>query len=340
MRMRSQKQGFTMIELIIAMFLGMVVLTAGYTVFVGSNRATREQNQDNRMQDNARMAMDVLARNFRRAGFLVNFLSYPTVPPTLINGVSSKLVALNNIVLSKGADGVTIVSAPSTSIGVLQRSAPRGSNTLVFTDITGISVGDVIGVGLTYTGVVANVVPATNTVVLNTTVPTGALNMAYPGVKLEDGVTDSDQEPAPLREVSAVQYSINWGNMSAPTPNCGSATHPVLQHIVANAATCEPIAEDIEDLQIAYGVDRNNNRIIEANEWTNSPTGNEIDLIRLTRITIVARTAQPDPLLVGVAQTIPAIEDQPQRINVRDGYRRFILTRIVKTRNIEAIYSL
>jgi hypothetical protein len=109
---------------------------------------------------------------------------------------------------------------------------------------------------------------------------------------------------------------------------------------VANAVTCEPIAEDIEDLQIAYGVDRNNNRIIEAGEWTNTPAGNEIDLIRLARITIVARTAQPDPLLIGVAQTIPAIEDRPQRNNVTDGYRRFILTRIVKTRNIEAIYSL
>jgi hypothetical protein len=58
------------------------------------------------------------------------------------------------------------------------------------------------------------------------------------------------------------------------------------------------------------------------------------------RITIVTRTAQPDPVLVNVPQTIPAIEDRPQRNNVMDGYRRFILTRIVKTRNIEAIHSL
>jgi type IV pilus assembly protein PilW len=336
MRMRSHEQGFTLMELIIAIFLGMLVLSAGYTVFQGSNRATREQNQDNRMQDNARMAMDVLARNFRRAGFMVNFLSYP--PGQQINLVSSKLVALNNIATSNGADGVTILSAPSTSIGLLQRSAPRGSSTLVFTEVTGIAVGDVIGIGLTYTGVVAGVNAGSKTLTLNTTVPTGATNMAYPGVKLEDGVTDSGQEPAPLRLVNAVNYTINWG--TAAGPNCGSATHPVLQHIVANSMTCEPIAEDIEFLQIAYGVDRNNNRIIEAGEWTNAPTSNEIDRIKLARITIVARTPQPDPLLVNVPQTIPAIEDRPQQDNVRDGYRRFILTRIVKTRNIEAIYSL
>lgn len=332
MRMRIQEQGFTLVELIIAMFLGMLVLSAGYTVFQGSNRATREQNQDNRMQDNARVAMDVLARNFRRAGFLVNFLSYP--PGQLINGAGTKLVAQNSAAAS---DGVTIVGGTLTTIGTLQRSAPRGSSSLIVTDMTGIAVGDIIGVGLTYTGVVAAVNAGAKTIVLNTTVPTGATNMNYPGVVLEDGVTPSQQNPAPVREVSAVNYSVNWG---AVNPACGSAAHPVLQHIVANAVTCEPIAEDIEDLQLAYGVDQNNNRIIEAGEWVNAPTANQIDLIRLVRITIVARTSMPDPVLVNVAQTIPAIEDRPQRNNVLDGYRRFILTRIVKTRNVEAIYSL
>jgi type IV pilus assembly protein PilW len=335
MPMRSQEQGFTLVELIIAIFLGMLVLSAGYTVFQGSNRATREQNQDNRMQDNARVAMDVLARNFRRAGFLVNFLSYP--PGQLINGAGTKMVAQNNVAAANGADGVTIVGGSLTSIGTLQRSAPRGSSSLILTDITGIAVGDVIGVGLTYTGLVAAVNIGSKTVTLDTTVPTGATNMEYPGVVLQDGVTPSLQNPAPVREVNAVNYSINWGTAA---PNCGSATHPVLQHIVANAVTCEPIAEEIEDLQLAYGVDRNNNRIIEAGEWTNTPTANDIDRIKLVRITIVTRTAQPDPVLVNVPQTIPAIEDRPQRNNVMDGYRRFILTRIVKTRNIEAIHSL
>jgi type II secretory pathway pseudopilin PulG len=336
MRMRSQEQGFTLVEMIIAVFLGMLVLSAGYTVFQGSNRATREQNQDNRMQDNARVAMDVLARNFRRAGFVVNFFSYPL--GKTINGAGKSLVP--SPPSTTAPDSVTIVGGSLTTIGTLQRTAPRGSSSLVLTDTAGISIGDVIGVGLTYSGVVTVVNSGAKTVTLDTTVPTGATNMDYPGVFLPDGVTPSNQNPTPVRVVSTVNYSINWGNAPNPTPNCGSATHPVLQHIVANAVTCEPIAEDIEDMQFAYGVDRNNNRIIEAAEWTWSPTANDIDKIRLVRITIVARTAQPDPALVGVVQTIPQIEDRQAQNNVRDGYRRFILTRIVKTRNIEAIYSL
>jgi hypothetical protein len=166
-------------------------------------------------------------------------------------------------------------------------------------------------------------------VTLDTSVPTGALNMYFPGNKLQDGVTDSNQVAAPVRLLTSTRYYIDTSDKA----------HPVLMQ--QEQGTPEPIAEDIEDLQIAYGVDSNNNRIIENNEWVNSvTTDGDIDRIRLVRITIVARTAQPDPTLLSVQQTIPAIEDRSAQPNLTDGYRRFILTRIVKTGNLDAINTL
>jgi len=329
MGVRSQKRGFTLIELMIAIVLGMLVMSAGYMVFQGSNRATREQSQDNRMQDNARVAMDVLARNFRRAGFLVNFTSYPV--GQAVDTMTTKITTSNS---AAAPDEVTILGGTLSTGGTIStsrtllRSADRGSSTLVLTDVSGITVGSVIGVGLTYSGVVTVVNAGSRTVTLNTTNPTGATNMSYPGVFLQDGVTPSNQTPEPVRLLTRTRYFID----SATNP-----AHPVLQQ--TTQGTTEPIAEDIEDLQIAYGVDRNNNRIIEAGEWTFTPTANEIDKIRLVRVTLVARTANPDPLLRNVAQTIPFIEDRPQRI-VNDGYRRYILTRIIKTKNLDAIFTL
>jgi hypothetical protein len=317
----------------IAIFLGMLVLSTGYTVFQSSNRATREQNAGNRMYDNARVAMDVMVRSFRRAGFLVNFMAYKRQPNGLnwpVNGITHKLVTGNT---TSAPDSVTIVGGTLSELGYLQRSVDRGTSTLILTagsDMTSIKKDSVIGVGLTYSGVVAQDPDlGTRTVTLDASVPTGALNMYFPGNKLQDGVTDSNQIAAPVRLLTSTRYYIDTSD----------AAHPVLMQ--QEQGTPEPIAEDIEDLQIAYGVDSNNNRIIENNEWVNSvTTDGDIDRIRLVRITIVARTSQRDPALRNVAQTVPALEDRPARANLTDGYRRFILTRIVKTGNLDAINTL
>ena len=322
----SNEHGFTLMELLIAMFLGMIVLGAGYTVFQGSNRAATQQNLDNRMQDNARVAMDVIARSFRRAGFLVNFPAYPVGQPVDANfdgGALTKLVSQNS---STGPDTVTVVGGTLTSVGWLVNSVPGGANTLLLNDAAGIAVGDIIGLGLTYSGRVAAV--AGKTITLDTSVPTGATNMAYPGEYLADGVTKSEQNPTPVRLLTRTQYMIDSSNQ----------LHPVLQQ--RTRGTTEPVAEDIEDIQIAYGVDQNANRIIEPGEWVWNPTAAQLDLIRLVRITIVARSAQPDPALLGRSQNVPAIEDRPAQNDLRDGYRRYILTRVVKARNIDVLFTL
>jgi len=330
MSVQSRELGFTLVELLVAIVLAGLVLAGGYTVFQGSNRATVQQNQDSRLQDNARVAMDVLARNFRRAGFLVNYMNIAV--GATVDIPSSKILITNQ---TAAADNITIVGGTLVALGTLQLPAARGSNTIVLDSVSGIAVGSVIGIGYTYSGRVSGVNAGTRTVTLDTTQPTGFLNMNYPAAVLADGATASNQTAAQVRLLSATTYSINWGTGAAS--NCGSATHPVLQTTVG--ATCEPIAEDIEDMQFAYGVDVNNNRIIADDEWLNAPTASQIDQIRLVRITVVARTAQPDPDLVNVSQTIPAIEDRPQRV-VTDGFRRYILTRIVKTRQLDAINGL
>ena len=60
--------GMSLIELMVAMVLGLVVLGAAFAVFM-SNQATFRANEDvNRMQENARVAFEMISRDIRAAG--------------------------------------------------------------------------------------------------------------------------------------------------------------------------------------------------------------------------------------------------------------------------------
>ena len=60
--------GMSLIELMVAMVLGLVVLGAAFAVFM-SNQATFRANEDiNRMQENARVAFEMISRDIRAGG--------------------------------------------------------------------------------------------------------------------------------------------------------------------------------------------------------------------------------------------------------------------------------
>jgi type IV pilus assembly protein PilW len=61
--------GFTLVELMIAMLLGIIVLGAMYGVFTIQNKHLTNQEQIVEMQQNARMAIDHITREIRMAGY-------------------------------------------------------------------------------------------------------------------------------------------------------------------------------------------------------------------------------------------------------------------------------
>ncbi len=61
--------GFSLIELLIAMAIGLVVLGAMYSVFTIQNKTFGSQEQYVEMQQNVRAAMDMISREIRMAGY-------------------------------------------------------------------------------------------------------------------------------------------------------------------------------------------------------------------------------------------------------------------------------
>lgn len=62
--------GLTLIELLIAITIGLIILAAIVGVFISNNKTYRENDALATMQDNARFALDLMGRDLQMAGFL------------------------------------------------------------------------------------------------------------------------------------------------------------------------------------------------------------------------------------------------------------------------------
>ncbi|MBP6058799.1 MAG: PilW family protein [Nitrosomonas sp.] len=67
LRSKAQ-QGFTLVELMISMTLGLILLLIIGTAFVSSRQAFREQEDNARIQESGRFALEFIGRNIKQAG--------------------------------------------------------------------------------------------------------------------------------------------------------------------------------------------------------------------------------------------------------------------------------
>lgn len=64
--------GFTLVELMVSMGIGMVILAAVTTTFMSQTRIYNAQEQINEMQQKVRGALDILSRELKMAGYKPN----------------------------------------------------------------------------------------------------------------------------------------------------------------------------------------------------------------------------------------------------------------------------
>jgi type IV pilus assembly protein PilW len=69
LKVRSCQAGLTLLEIMISLSLGLLLLTGIGTIYVGSNQTYRVQEQNARIQESGRYALEVLGRSLRQAGY-------------------------------------------------------------------------------------------------------------------------------------------------------------------------------------------------------------------------------------------------------------------------------
>lgn len=65
----NKKRGFTLIELLIGIALSGIVISAIYSLYISQSKSYTIQGQIAEMQQNARVAMDMMVRDIRMAGY-------------------------------------------------------------------------------------------------------------------------------------------------------------------------------------------------------------------------------------------------------------------------------
>lgn len=305
---RKREKGVTLIELMIVLVIAAILVGGVYTLFATQQRSYFVQDQVAGVQQDARAALTIMARDIRMAGFMTGSEGFN------VNGFSFAVNPANNG--TGGIDSITVV------IGVDELLS--GGNPVTVTNINGQNVTlsapvgaffnpDPQGYYVAFEGdQQVYVIGSIGTDTLNNLTPAPPVYLANVGAR--------------VFRIRAVTYQIQ---------------NNALQRIEVGIKS-EPLAGDgattiVEDLQFAYqveGVDywTYDGQVTgaEANDAA-FPAGTDNADIKMVRVNIIVKTAVPDAEEASFFK--PASEDHGQ-INADPGNRRRVYSTVVKMRNL------
>lgn len=273
----SSQEGLSLVELMIALALGLLVTAAVLGIFLSGSRNYQQDDRVARMQENGRYALNVLSEELAMAGYWGGLSNLDAIEP-LMSGASvvltcgvkinteSPIVYVNNPA-STAAAGYCIdqlTFRPSTDILIVKR--------VLGTD--GSSENGGSG-------------PTEDKVYLRTEGNSGAF-VAYDS-SLAAGT------PVFWRFVPMIYYIRNEVD-----PGNASNTIPVLYRQYLDDTSLsnrEQVVEGIENIQVEFGVNTGTgvNKGENPNYYTGTPTADELGAAVTARIYILIRSRDPDP---------------------------------------------
>lgn len=308
---REKDGGVTLIELMIVLVIAAVLVAGVYSLFITQHRSYAVQDQVAGAQQDARAALNIMARDIRMAGFGVGAGSSSGFTdgtnPVVIGGFN---FAVNPINSTTAPDTLTVVLGAvelGTVSGVLGNSVTLSSAAPTGTPTTQISVAFDLLPGKLYKGTVSG---ATITIA-STGFPLGSSTII--------GGTAS--------WVHAITYSVDADGELNRNENTGAGNQPLAG---------DKINTFVEDLQFAY-------QVVGNAAWYNSPANfpggrTEAD-IRMVRINITVRTAVQDATVQNAPPDAqfsqPPLEDHIAGLKGPDGFRRRVYQTVVKVRNLQ-----
>lgn len=134
-------RGFTLIEILIALATFLIVLFAVYTTFESSRSTYAAGEQKADIQQNARIAMELMGADLRLVGY-----GYPQVPTTFDRTASCiNQVAIQSSITNATATSITFwADLTNASTTILNTDVNPGDTTINVLDASGILAGDTI----------------------------------------------------------------------------------------------------------------------------------------------------------------------------------------------------
>lgn len=277
----KRQNGFTLIELMVAMMLGLVLTGALLTMLSQARQSFKQDENFARMQDESRYAMHELMNDVSMAGYIGDIM----VPETIV--MDASLVIGDDCEDSGGesfayriTDSATGVDSSLMAMDNITAAAAVGEFACLTADEL-VAGTDIVAVKRLEGAVSAALTNGDVAVRYNGTV--GAL-FVHP----MDGSVPTPYED---RIYSPAVYFIrNYTNTVGD--GVPSLCRKVLVGgVTANMAT-ECIAEGVENLQVEYGIDSNGDGSVD--DIVTAPTQAQLESAVSARIALLVRTAEAD----------------------------------------------
>lgn len=314
---RGGQQGVTLVELMIGAVVATIIIAAGYAVLTSSSKALTTNEQTVETQQNVRVAMEFLFRDIRQAGFGMN---------GPVGNCPTAIVPADNNTAGpdRGSDRISLVVPVGNPVGtatdppwILNSDTTAGFSLLALPSAIAVTnLASEAGGSLTVPPAAISIGGAITTTV---TAAAGA-NLTVAPVPAPVAL----KRNTPIYLLQCITYQI----IPPPDPTglCAGRS-PCLVRGVAGGTTagvldcttvgsrCTSIADEIEDIQFAYGCDgcvaAVNSGIADGiidnqggaagfdqadfvtnNAWATAPL--TADKIQLAQLTIVGRQRRAD----------------------------------------------
>lgn len=275
---RRQPGGFTLVELMIALVLGLMLIGGVIGIFL-SNRAVYRQNENlARMQENARYAFEIMARDVREAGGIACGSNLPTA--NVLNNASAnwwsnwrdglhgyegsddtfpKTFGTAAAERVNGTDAIVLHNGTSDDGVIVTEHNPTSAQFKVNTTAHGVETGDVLIVCDYKQAAIFQTTNASDsnvTIVHNTGSPVSPGNcskgLGYPTVCTTNGTPYTFENGGFLSKLSANGWYIGHNGRGGRSLYRIKLENKTVSGTPTASPTAEEIAEGITDLQIEY----------------------------------------------------------------------------------------
>lgn len=311
------QRGLSLLELLIAMTLGLLILGGVLFVYSSSSQSYRVADNTSRLQENARIAFQILAQDIRMAGYMGCFGSVPNVatqatpsPPFDINTVVVGENGTNFTDGLSGTDAITIRRASTNSVFLKGNMASDNANIQVSSNPYGFKAEDILFISDCTS---ADIFCATG---VSSAASTVTITHAIAG-----SGTCGNKIPPKLSKIygpdAQVMAFVQNTYYIRPNP----AGEPALYRIPWNGdalGSAEELVEGIYDMQITYGVDTvatdNATAATAYQDHATVTAGNNWPNVLSVRVTLSLRTLDDGVSTVSQTYTLDGVSVTDRRV--------------------------
>jgi type IV pilus assembly protein PilW len=289
---RTDNSGFSLVELMVAIALGLLLLIGLSTLFANTITARSEIDKASRQIDSGRYALQLLTDDIRHAGYYGPLNNAPSPPASLPDPCSTSTsdvtAALGLPIQGYFVSGATapITCLQSAAAGYKASTAVLVVRRASTNTAAGFTAGEF---NIQVSGCQGDPVPY----LVGTSVGTFTLhaNTSPPGCKPISSALAAAVEPLYVR----IYYVSTCSNVDCSASGADSVPTLKRMDVKPGATVLVPLVDGIENLQFDYGVDTNLNGAPESYTATNAPPSSISNWANVmsVRVHLLSRNVDP-----------------------------------------------